>query len=79
MARSRIRVLAEQQDPHLLQRQLEGPQDPRTGGQEAPTALDLGPQSVTELTDERLEGAQRRQPGVVHEFVEGTACHGRSA
>ena len=73
MPRRRIRVLTDDQHPHLVERKGEGAQNILTGRQIAPAGGEFGAQELPHLRDVRPHRLERAGPAVLDKFIEG-AC-----
>ncbi len=75
MARRRIRVLPDDEDPDTVEWESEGAQHVRTRGQVPVTRGDLGPQELAHLGDLGADGFQCAGPAFFDDFIQRTCGH----
>ena len=74
----RVRVLADDQDPDVVERLLESAQHVLAGGQVRPAGRDLGSQEITCLGDLAGYRLERSRPAWIDYFFERASGHGKS-
>ena len=71
MTGCRVRVLADDKHPNLIEGKPEGPQHVRPGRKKPPAGVDLRAQELPHRRDLAGHRCQRGRPTRVDEFVEG--------
>jgi hypothetical protein len=78
LPRSRVRVLADDQDPYVVEGLLEGPEYVRPGRQVGAPGGDFGTQEVAHPADASSSRGERFGPPGLDDFFQWSCCHGAS-